>query len=80
MATNEYLLIATTDRISAFDVVHPHPIPAKGDGADGALALFNGKPVVRLIHTESSRYRACISVVRMGRSESELFREHLGIL
>ena len=34
------LLIVTTDRISAFDVVLPTPIPGKGARAHPALALL----------------------------------------
>ncbi len=28
---DDYLLIVTTDRISAFDVIMPNPIPGKGE-------------------------------------------------
>ena len=36
----EHLLIVTTDRLSAFDVVLPDPIPFKGRGADADLAVL----------------------------------------
>ena len=38
-AGNEHLLIVTTDRISAFDVILPDPIPAKGHVLN-QLSLF----------------------------------------
>ena len=38
-AGKEYLLIVTTDRISAFDVILPDPIPAKGHVLN-QLSLF----------------------------------------
>lgn len=37
---DEYLLIVTTDRISAFDVVMPNPIPGKGEILNQMSALW----------------------------------------
>jgi len=42
-AVDPYLLIVTTDRISAFDVIMPNPIPGKGEVLTRMSAFWFGK-------------------------------------
>jgi phosphoribosylaminoimidazole-succinocarboxamide synthase len=54
----DHLLIVTTDRLSAFDVVLPDPIPVQGRGADADLAvLVRQDPHIVANHLPSSSSR-----------------------
>ena len=37
---DDHLLIVTTDRLSAYDVVMPDPIPGKGESTDPDVAVL----------------------------------------
>lgn len=67
-AVDPYLLIVTTDRISAFDVIMPNPIPGKGEVLTRMSAFWFGKTgdiiANHLVSTNPAEYPAACAPYR----------------
>lgn len=67
-AVDPYLLIVTTDRISAFDVIMPNPIPGKGEVLTRMSAFWFGKTgdiiANHLVSTNPDEYPASCAPYR----------------
>jgi len=79
-AVDPYLLIVTTDRISAFDVIMPNPIPGKGEVLTRMSAFWFGKTsdiiANHLVSTDPDAYpESCASYRDVLRGRSMLVKK-----